>query len=288
MIHEKHGVVVTCQQSWSDFGIEKVAYEIRWLTEPGWLTLEVEEPTLCMVTTEVGGRCELKVRADQLVEGDYFGPGALTFAARGSRVTIYSAEMRQARVCCFALHAGDADYLCPEDVTVVGCVRSRPMFRNRRIETCAALLDRDRMRGRANMPYVLALSKALFAVVLEMGDGAHERARSAALTGARWSAIAKYIRDHLEKPITVEVLAGIAQVPPGRFGVAFREATGMSLRQWHMDQRVRSAQRLLADNPNESLAEVAALCGFADQSHFSRAFLKVVGLTPTVWLHRRT
>ena len=28
--------------------------------------------------------------------------------------------------------------------------------------------------------------------------------------------------------------------------------------------------------------------GFADQSHFSRAFLKVVGLTPTAWLHSRT
>ena len=25
-----------------------------------------------------------------------------------------------------------------------------------------------------------------------------------------------------------------------------------------------------------------------DQSHFSRAFLKVVGLTPTAWLHSRS
>jgi AraC-like DNA-binding protein len=55
-----------------------------------------------------------------------------------------------------------------------------------------------------------------------------------------------------------------------------------------MDHRVRSAQRLLTDNPNESLNEVAVLCGFADQSHFSRAFLKVVGLTPTAWLHGRS
>jgi AraC-like DNA-binding protein len=55
-----------------------------------------------------------------------------------------------------------------------------------------------------------------------------------------------------------------------------------------MDYRVRNAQRLLMDHPNESLTEVATLCGFADQSHFSRAFLKVVGLTPTAWLHSRT
>jgi AraC-like DNA-binding protein len=54
-----------------------------------------------------------------------------------------------------------------------------------------------------------------------------------------------------------------------------------------MDQRVRGAQRLLVDNPNENLTEVAALCGFADQSHFSRAFFEVIGLTPTAWLHNR-
>lgn len=74
---------------------------------------------------------------------------------------------------------------------------------------------------------------------------------------------------------------------PDRFGAAFRRATGLSVRQWQMDYRVRSAQRLLTGNPNESLTEVAILCGFADQSHFSRAFLNVVGLTPIAGLHSR-
>ena len=61
----------------------------------------------------------------------------------------------------------------------------------------------------------------------------------------------------------------------------------MSVRQWQTDCRVRAAQRLLTDNPNASLTEVAGLCGFVDHSHFSRAFLKVAGLTPTAWLHGR-
>lgn len=97
----------------------------------------------------------------------------------------------------------------------------------------------------------------------------------------------KVYRDHLDEHITVEALAEIAQMPPERFGRAFRNATGMSVRRWQMDQRVRGAQRLLVDNPNENLTEVAALCGFADQSHFSRAFFDVIGLTPTAWLHNR-
>jgi AraC family transcriptional regulator len=287
MIRDKHGVAITDQRSWTDLGVEEVACEVRWLTEPGWLTLEVEVPTLCLMATEIGGRSEFRVRPDQPVDGEYFGSGALAFAIPGSRVAIHAAEMRQARLCCFAFHAADADYLTSEEIAAAGCLRGRYMFRNARISTCATLLDRGRLRDDSTA-FVRSLSKALFAAVLEMADSAREPSKAAALTGTNWDAISRYIRDNLGEPITVETLAEIAKMPPERFGSAFRDATGVSVRQWQTDCRVRSAQRLLTDNPNESLTEVATLCGFADQSHFSRAFLQVVGLTPTAWLHRRT
>jgi AraC family transcriptional regulator len=292
MICGKHGVAIAHKRSWADFGIEEVACEVRWLTEPGWLTLKVEAPTLYMVVTEIGGRCEFRAKPDVPVNGEYFGSGALTFAIPGSRLAIYAAEMRQARLCSFSLRAAEANYLSTDDVDAVGRLRTRYMFQNERIRTCAALLDGARLRS-DSLAFILPMTKALFAAVLEMGlaaTGASKAVpvKAATLTGANWNAISRYIRDHLDEPVTVEALARIAQMSPERFGEAFREATGMSVRQWQMDHRVRNAQRLLTDNPNESLTEVATLCGFADQSHFSRAFLKVVGLTPTAWLHSRT
>ena len=287
MIRGKHGVAITDQRSWAEFGVEEVACEVRWLTEPGSLTLGVEAPTLFMMATEIGGRCEFRAKPDQPVDGEYFGSGALAFAVPGSRVAIHAAEMRKARLCCFAFHTADADYLTSEHIAAARGWRSRYMFRNERIRTCAALLDGGRIRGDATA-FILSLSRALFAAVLEMADSAREPSRTAALTGTTWDAISRYIRDNLGEPITVGTLAEIARMPPERFGSAFRDATGMSVRLWQMDYRVRNAQRLLMDNPNESLTEVATLCGFADQSHFSRAFLKVVGLTPTAWLHSRT
>jgi AraC family transcriptional regulator len=284
MIREKHGVVVSDQRRWVDLGVEEVAREVHWLTEPGWLTMEVEAPTLCMISTEIGGRCEFRAKPDQPVDGEYFGSGALAFATPSAQVVIHAAEMREARLCCFAFHTDDADYLASEDVAAAGRLRSRYMFRNERIRTCAALLDRARLRDDSTA-FILSLSKALFAAVLD-ADRAHQPSKPAALTGASWEATSQYIRDNLGE-LTVHTLAEIAQMPSERFGSAFREATGMSVRQWQTDCRVRSAQRLLMDNPNESLTEVATLCGFADHSHFSRAFLKVVGLTPTAWLHSR-
>jgi AraC family transcriptional regulator len=286
MVRDNHGITITHQQSWVDFGVEEIAYEIRWLTEPGWLTLQTELSTLCMVGTEVGGRCELRARPDQPVEGEYFGSDALTFVAPGSFVAIYAAEMRQVRLCCFALRASDADYLSQEQIAAIGLLHSRYMFRNDRIRACAALLDSDRLQ--AGNAYVLSLSKALFAAVLDLIPGLCEQPKPAALTGERWDAVTRYLRDHFSESISVASLAAIARMPPEQFGPAFRTATGISLRQWQMDHRVRAAQRLLADNPHKSLADVATLCGFQDQSHFSRAFLKVLGQTPTAWLHSRT
>ena len=89
---------------------------------------------------------------------------------------------------------------------------------------------------------------------------------------------------HLE----VDDLAQISNLSPAQFGRSFQDATGMSLQRWQMDARIRSAQRLLVDDPGESLAAIASLVGFSDASHFSRAFLEIVGTTPSAWLRQRT
>jgi AraC family transcriptional regulator len=287
MIRAKEGIEVT-QKSWMDAGVEERAYNIRWVAESGSLTLQAPQPTLCVVALEVGGRCELRARADQPIDGEYFGSDALTFLAAGSRVAIYGAQVRQARLCCFTFHVSDVDYLSREQAASIARLRTRYMFRNTPVRTCAALLDADRVQNAANAPYVLSLSKALFAAVLSMAVEPDQWPAPGSLTGKRWHAVNSYLRDHFSEPLSVATLAAFVGMPPEEFGPAFQAATGMSLRQWQMDCRVRGAQRLLADEPNAGLARVAAQCGFQDQSHFSRAFFKVVGQTPSAWLHGRS
>lgn len=59
---------------------------------------------------------------------------------------------------------------------------------------------------------------------------------------------------------------------------AFRAAYGMTPHAWQIDQRIGRARRLLAQGM--SLAETALHLGFADQSHFQRAFKQRVAATP--------
>jgi len=284
MISDMSGVAVTHRQSWADSSIDETVYDARWLAEPGWFAFHADAPSICMATSEVGGRCEFRAEVDLPGEGGYFGPGALAFAAAGSRVVVYAAGLRQAQICCFAVRRSEAGYLPQEQVAAIDSMSSRYMFRDERISTCAALLDRD--GGRPGVEnYARSLATALFAAVADLGESRGEDLQEGVPIGAHWSEICDYIRDGLDKPIAIEAVAAIARMPPERFGRVFQKATGMSLRQWQVDCRVRLAQRLLLDDPKESLPKVALICGFADQSHFSRAFLKTIGVTPTAWLH---
>ncbi|PZU94331.1 MAG: AraC family transcriptional regulator [Chelatococcus sp.] len=63
---------------------------------------------------------------------------------------------------------------------------------------------------------------------------------------------------------------------------AFRETTGSTPYQWLLTQRIRRARELLQVSALP-LSDIAADCGFADQSHFTRVFSRMVGAPPAAW-----
>jgi AraC family transcriptional regulator len=67
---------------------------------------------------------------------------------------------------------------------------------------------------------------------------------------------------------------------PHYFAQLFRQSTGQSPHQYMLAQRIERAKRLLR-NRRLSALDVAVLLGFADASHFSKVFRRIVGSTPT-------
>ena len=51
---------------------------------------------------------------------------------------------------------------------------------------------------------------------------------------------------------------------------------------WPFGLRVERAKDAMLGT-NASLAEVALSCGFADQSHFTKVFTSVAGVSPGAW-----
>ncbi len=68
----------------------------------------------------------------------------------------------------------------------------------------------------------------------------------------------------------------------GHFIKAFRVTTGLTPHQWVQRYRIDKAKDLLLD-PRLTIAEIAASCGFADQSHLTRVFSRLVGDSPAAW-----
>lgn len=66
------------------------------------------------------------------------------------------------------------------------------------------------------------------------------------------------------------------------FSRAFKRSTGTTPHAWLQRRRIDTAKRLLADR-TIPLAGVALTCGFADQSHFTRIFARLAGVTPGTW-----
>jgi len=91
--------------------------------------------------------------------------------------------------------------------------------------------------------------------------------------------VCEHIRSNLTKEMEVAELAGLVRLSPHHFSLRFRQAVGVPPHQFILQERISEAQRLLAAG-GMSLAELATHLGFSDQSHFSRAFRKLTGMTP--------
>ena len=87
-----------------------------------------------------------------------------------------------------------------------------------------------------------------------------------------------YLRDHYAEDISLERLAQLVYLSPYHLSRLFREQLGLPPHTYLNQIRVNRAKRLL--NSGLAASDVAHVVGFADQSHFSKAFKRVVGVSP--------
>jgi AraC family transcriptional regulator len=98
--------------------------------------------------------------------------------------------------------------------------------------------------------------------------------------------LTEFIEDHLDRPITLGELAAVVNLSRFHFSRLFKLSTGTTAINFVEQCRIRRAQSLISDT-DMSLAEIALLTGFADQSHFTRRFHRHVGCTPAIFARER-
>ncbi len=90
-----------------------------------------------------------------------------------------------------------------------------------------------------------------------------------------------YIEKHCANPeLSLEETAAEIQISPGYLSRLMKQSTGFSFVEYLTRARINKALRLMAD-PTVKVFEVADRVGYRSQHYFSRAFRKVLGVSPT-------
>jgi AraC-like DNA-binding protein len=99
--------------------------------------------------------------------------------------------------------------------------------------------------------------------------------------GTPLGAAREHLRAHAAKPVSIADLADLMGLAESHLIRAFHREFGLPPHAYQMRLRLSAAGELLARGL--SVSTVAFECGFADQSHLSRNFKAVYGLTPAAW-----
>lgn len=109
-----------------------------------------------------------------------------------------------------------------------------------------------------------------------------EQAELPPLSRTELSRLTAFIEDNIDRTIGLAELAAIVNVSRFHFARLFKRSTGVTAIRFVEQCRIRRAQALMSET-DISLAEVALVTGFADQSHFTRRFHRQIGCTPAVF-----
>jgi AraC-like DNA-binding protein len=152
-----------------------------------------------------------------------------------------------------------------------------------------ALVDQVEHASERSALFIDHIALAFYAHVIKAyGNGTVPDASVAGgLSPWQLRRVLDFITTHLGGDPTIAELARECALSPGYFARAFRRTTGITPHQWLVRKRVERAKALLLGG-RAGLADIAATCGFVDQSHFTRVFTKLEGDSPGRWrqMHR--
>ncbi|MBN3834222.1 AraC family transcriptional regulator [Burkholderia sp. Ac-20344] len=106
--------------------------------------------------------------------------------------------------------------------------------------------------------------------------------RKGILSPAKVALAKELLMEKANLGVSIEEVANECDLSRGYFIRAFSRTTGRTPHQWLLEQRVIRARQLI-ETTDMTLAEIADVCGFADQSHLNRIFARIVGHPPGAW-----
>ncbi len=102
------------------------------------------------------------------------------------------------------------------------------------------------------------------------------------LTQRQLLQVLEYINEYLSQQIKLADLANLLGMSQFHFSHLFKRSLGIAPHQYLLQQRVERAKQLLKQT-DQSIIDIAFLCGFNSHSHLSKQFRQLTGITPKAY-----
>ena len=96
--------------------------------------------------------------------------------------------------------------------------------------------------------------------------------------------VKEYLNTYYGRDIKLNELAAVAQFSPYHLLRTFRNSVGLTPHAYLIQIRIEQGKRLL--RTGTSISDASAITGFTDQSHFTRHFKRILGVTPGQYFPR--
>ena len=142
----------------------------------------------------------------------------------------------------------------------------------------------DAWRQHDGICRILAM-RAVYDAVYHMQTELHKEYVSRTQASIIEPAIAAINDRFAENDLTVSYLASLCRVSEVYFRRLFLNTFGVGPKEYIIQKRIEYAKILLSSG-DFLVSEVGILCGYAEPCHFSREFLRRVGMTPSQYLEK--
>ena len=248
-----------------------------------WMDLLSDTTTVVVRLAQKGGYCEPRLNLSQPTARGRFDAGFFNWIPANHKLWFYYNNARFLRNLKLTFDAAAVSSLLEDEFDLTTILEPRLVVYDSRVTKCAQILADFCIDSHShNQLFGESLTTALLIALVEASDSRRTETNAHGLSPRQLRISKQYLQENFASDVSLRTLANLAGVSVSRFSRGFKASTGSAPYSWLILARIEKAKDLLR-HQSHPISDIAVEVGFADQSHFTKSFRRLVGVTPREW-----